>query len=192
MSNVWFTSDWHLFHKNIIDYSHRPFRFADGQPDLMAMHEALVANHNAVVKPGDRVYFLGDLAFPKKLTEGHALYKLLERFNGQKFWVKGNHDSSELVKRVGHVFVKVADYLDVKIGEQYIALSHYPMLRWNRGHYGAWMLHGHCHGELRYPFNGKIIDVGVDAHAYAPVSFDAIDHCMRLRGITENHEGNRE
>jgi hypothetical protein len=54
-------------------------------------------------------------------------------------------------------FTQVNDLLtiEVKDNESYqpIALCHYPLLSWDRQYYGAWMLHGHCHGTLIYPDN---------------------------------------
>jgi hypothetical protein len=53
---VWFTSDTHFGHTNVIKYSGRPFA------DVNEMNEKLVLNWNAIVKPGDVVYHLGDFA----------------------------------------------------------------------------------------------------------------------------------
>lgn len=54
---VFFTSDTHYHHARVIHYSKRPFESVD------EMGEALIANWNAVVRPGDLVYHLGDFAF---------------------------------------------------------------------------------------------------------------------------------
>ena len=54
---IFWTSDSHYFHNNILKYCNRPFGSVE------AMNEALVANWNSVVKPDDHVYHLGDFCF---------------------------------------------------------------------------------------------------------------------------------
>ena len=54
---IWFTSDTHFDHKNIIKYCNRPFK------DIDEMNAELERRWNAVVAPGDRVFHLGDFAF---------------------------------------------------------------------------------------------------------------------------------
>ena len=40
------------------------------------------------------------------------------------------------------------------------------------------MLHGHSHGSLQYPFKAKIMDVGVDANGFKPISFEEVKLIM--------------
>ena len=167
------TSDPHFGHANVIKYSNRPFA------DVEEMEYKLILNWNSKVKPGDEVYILGDMFFCK----ADNAKSIVRRLNGQKFLIYGNHD--KLVrnnKELQAMFNKCADYMEVtvKIGEekQPIVMSHYPMLTWNRAHHGSWMLHGHSHGNLCYPFSAKILDVGVDVHNYAPISLDEVAAIM--------------
>jgi len=60
---IYFTSDLHLGHKNIIKLCHRPFA------SLKEMDETLVSNWNQVVTNGDTVYIIGDLMFR---TQNHG------------------------------------------------------------------------------------------------------------------------
>jgi len=176
---IWFTSDTHFLHENIVDYSSRPFL------DVNHMTEGLIEKWNERVKNGDTVYHLGDFALTNNKKQATAVDLLLRRLNGQKFLIKGNHDR-DAVTGSRH-WVKVADYMEIKvdIGEvhkQRIVMSHYPFRSWNQMHRGAIMLHGHCHGNLTHT-GGKIMDIGVDVHEYAPISLDAVLIFMRDQSV---------
>ena len=55
--NVFFISDLHLGHANIIKFDNRPFK------DVDEMHTTLIKNWNKVVKDDSVVIYLGDLSF---------------------------------------------------------------------------------------------------------------------------------
>lgn len=112
----------------------------------------MIARYNSKVQPDDTVYMIGDFAFydPPKAV------KILERLNGNKTLIYVNHDKG--VKKSDALrskFNKCVDYLEIYVDDQFIVLSHYAMLTWNKAHHGAFMLHGHSHGGLKYPFKGK-------------------------------------
>lgn len=70
--NVWFTSDLHFGHKNIIKYCNRPFI------DTFAMDNWLISSWNEVVQDNDIVFILGDIMmFP----DGHKIRKTLDMLN---------------------------------------------------------------------------------------------------------------
>jgi len=201
---VWFTSDTHFYHGNIIKFCDRPFRYAD------EMTEQLVANWNAVVKPNDDIYHLGDFAFASK----GRVVELLSRLNGTKRFIAGNHDRS-LIKRDGdrnivirpevvpHV-IWIKDFHEltiqdknVKHGKMMIALMHYAMRVWNKSHWGAWHLYGHSHDSLPEEPMALSIDVGVDSVArryatdgkvnpedYRPICYDEIKVIMENKQFT--------
>ncbi len=87
MPNTFFASDHHLGHQGIIN-----FLRSDGVtkvrdfPDVDTMNEHIIAQHNSVVKPSDTCWFLGDVVINRRYL------KLIERFNGRKRLVLGNHD----------------------------------------------------------------------------------------------------
>ncbi len=96
----WFTSDLHIGHQNIIDFSSRPFwekgvhKFAFGDaeiqiPDVDAMNQALLDNYNDVVADDDEVWFVGDLALGRQQTT----VPFFKQFKGRKFLIPGNHDA---------------------------------------------------------------------------------------------------
>ena len=83
---IWFTSDTHFGHKNIIKFSERPFS------DVEEMDEVMIRRWNEVVGKDDTVYHLGDFAF---LSTG-KLRQLISRLNGKICLVNGNHDGPAL------------------------------------------------------------------------------------------------
>ena len=54
--------------------------------------ERLLANWNRHVKPDDTVVLLGDFSWALKLEETKADFEFLNKLNGKKILLKGNHD----------------------------------------------------------------------------------------------------
>ncbi len=107
---VWFTSDHHFGHANIIKYCNRPYN------SVAHMNALMETAWNSVVEPGDTVYYLGDFAMqPNMVTE------ILPRLNGTKILVAGNHDKCHggTPKWVDHYvaagFKSVHKHLDMEI-----------------------------------------------------------------------------
>lgn len=158
-----FTSDTHFGHANVLKYDRRPF-------DTIEEHdEVLIENWNAVVKPGDVVYHLGDVAWHRHVPD---IDRLLSRLHGTKILILGNHDEKTVAKSTK--WAKVTPYYEVTIAEQKICLFHYAMRVWNRSHHGSWSLHGHSHGTLPKTMVAKTLDVGTMCWSYCPVSFEQI------------------
>lgn len=165
--SVYWTSDLHFGHANIIKYCNRPFA------NVKEMDQALVDNWNAVVRPEDTVYLLGDVSFhPAETTD-----RILSALKGKIHLVKGNHDKKQ--KLNFERFASVSDLLGVKVSEggakgKYIVMCHYALKVWEHRHHGSWNLHGHSHGSMPDDPNSLQIDVGVDCHGYKPISFSEI------------------
>ena len=163
-----FTADQHYGHKRIIepDYCDRPFE------SIEEMDEALIANHNAVVKPGDIVFHVGDFALvPRARVQGY-----IDQLNGNHVFIRGSHD---------RWLQKSAPYIvELKIEGQQLVLCHYAMRTWRWSHYNSWQLYGHSHGKLE-PI-GKQWDIGVDNNYFYPVSFDQIVEIMAERPDNPN------
>lgn len=162
---IWFSSDIHFGHKNIIKYCNRPFSSVE------EMNEALVANWNKLVSNDDIVYMLGDIC----MGSLEKSIRYVPRLNGQKHLIEGNHDE-KAVKNPDFVrnFVWIKDYFELKYNKNLIIMMHYPILSWKKMHYGSVMLHGHCHGSLPRTDGIRRFDVGVDANNYKPISLDKI------------------
>ncbi len=153
------------------------------------MAEAIVERHNAVVKDGDEVYDLGDFAFRCRPEYAAAW---LARLNGRRRILWGNHDKplrqalrqnilrplidSGRVAFIGDPDPKMQTAIEIRIDGQKIILAHYAQRTWAGAFRGAWHLHGHSHGNL--PSFSRSMDVGVDAHDYAPVRFEQVQERM--------------
>jgi calcineurin-like phosphoesterase family protein len=179
---IWFTSDTHFGHANIIKYCNRPFS------NVQEMDEEMIKRWNDRVQHGDTVYHLGDFAFAKETSQ---LLQYVRRLNGQKFLVHGNHDRFTKQKRPDNYgFVQIEKYKEIKWGDLKINLLHYPMLTWNGSHRGSWHLHGHCHGKLKHDLSLYRFDVGVDVWNYAPISID--DVAAEMRKVTPKELGGHD
>jgi len=168
MSKIWFTADLHLGHKNIIGLCGRPFKSA-GHMDFI-----LMKNLRDCLNSGDKLYFLGDLAWRKiKVKE------FLDAFPDIKIIaIFGNHDNSHVRKILEKRCEKAVEALNIKYKGTRMALSHYPMRSWKLKPKRAWHLHGHCHGNCReYEYQ---YDVGVDCNNFYPVSFEELREKFRV------------
>lgn len=158
---IYLSSDYHFGHSNILKYSKRPFS------DVEEMNDAIINNHNSVVKPDDVLFFLGDFAF----CDARRANEFLGRMNGHKILVIGNHDFKLRDKFVG--FKEIWDQKSLELAGQWFFLNHYAMRSWDKQHYGSIQCHGHSHGNL--PDSGlKQVDVGIDTHKYFPYHIDEI------------------
>ncbi len=163
---IYFTADTHFGHETILKMEHRPFE------SVHDMDEAMIKNWNEVVTPEDDVYHLGDFAWKHQRQYS-------ERLNGKVTLIRGNHDHSN-VSKTGW---KVADEFRGFIEGQYFHLYHYPLLQWDRSHYGSIHLYGHVHGMLKWmPFRG--IDVGQDVWDFKPVSLPQIIAANSSKNLT--------
>ena len=176
-SKLFFTSDTHFGHKNIIEYCARPYKSVEG------MREQFLYLWNKKVPVDGVVFHCGDFAFAEK----DEVADILNRLNGRIVLIQGNHDSES--KREArcwlHLFEEVHQLLRIHVMDhgQSITLCHYPMVVWDRSHNGSWMLHGHCHGTLKNP-HGLILDVGVDCNPhYEPFSFLEVKKLMSQRAV---------
>jgi calcineurin-like phosphoesterase family protein len=156
---VFFTSDNHFFHTNIIKYCDRPFR------DSLHMNEEMIVKWNNRVGPKDDLYCLGDFAMGQQ-DESQAV---LDRLNGRKHLITGNHDK---VSRKLNGWVWVRAYHELRLDGLNIVLFHYATRVWNRSHRGSIALFGHSHGGM--PGNSQSLDVGADCWDYEPVTFAEI------------------
>lgn len=162
--NIFFTSDHHFYHNNIIEYCNRPFS------SVTEMNAEMISRWNNTVKQSDIVYHLGDFSLGSK----EHVKEILDSLNGRIFFIQGNHDGSWLTNPtiMSKTRVFLGDIKTISISNQKIVLCHYAMRSWDRSHYGVWHLYGHHHGNLAP--HGLSFDVGVDTNNFYPYSFDEV------------------
>lgn len=167
---VFFTSDTHFHHANIIRFTGRPFA------NVEEMNKGLITNWNSVVQPKDEIYHLGDFGF----CDTQDAVRILKKLHGRKFFIRGNHDKGIKDEALDH-FEWVKEMHEMKIHGQRIVLCHYPLEAWNHSCHGSWHLHGHTHKNLPGSEDIRRWDAGVDSNNQYPVSFEQIKKIMQYK-----------
>ena len=188
--NVFFTSDLHFCHANVIKYDGRPFN------DVDEMNEQLILNWNSVVGAKDVVFYLGDLSFDRS---GEKTQRIVNELNGKIHYILGNHDNEKGIRKLGR-FETISDYVNLSINDlenprkkQGIMMMHYPILSWDKAHHGDFMLHGHCHGSLvndpeySWYYKRKVLDVSCNMTGYKPISYSEIKQIMLEKEMSTHH-----
>lgn len=172
MSRVFYTSDLHLGHENILWLGYgRPFKSIQDHDD------ELICRWNEKVGPDDCVYVLGDFSYRSAV----AVHQYLEQLEGHKHLVVGNHDSKWMKneRALAH-FASVRDSLNATIDGRHLYLSHAPV-KPKPPH--AVMVYGHIHAdkpEEAWPYlsdlgeRGLALNASVDINNYEPVTFEEL------------------
>lgn len=162
MSDIFVISDTHFSHYNMVHkFKTRPFDTVE------EMDEVLIENWNKTVKPGDKVYHLGDFAFGPKVNHP----SLVKRLNGKKRLVVGNHDD---VKSLAPYFQKVMLW---RMWPEFgLLFTHVPVhpSTLGEGRFGREFInvHGHIHAN-RSP-DGPYRCVCVEQTNYLPVNIEEL------------------
>ncbi len=191
MTNLFFTSDLHFGHTNIIPW--RDSRW----PDVSEMNEYLVERWNDIVEPGDHTVVVGDIVMGKRDEN----LPIIHRLNGTKSLVSGNHDhcSRYLWGRGEKGDAKHKRWLET-YGQYFddviegtlmfgpFDVNHFPygpVDHTNEPRHidqrpvdnGRPLLHGHTHSPHAITMSDKgttMINVGVDAWSWQPVPYEAL------------------
>ena len=174
-SKVFFTSDTHWGHGNIIKFCDRPFK------DVEEMNYKLIENWNKKVPQDGLVFHLGDFAWG-----GSDMWKnIRQQLNGEIILIKGNHDQKNMSSTAEQTLFKYSAWqMLIEIEGRKVLLNHFPFLCY-AGVYRdpkglVYNLYGHVHsgpgkkGEdiprLIHTFPTQF-DVGVDNNDYEPISW---------------------
>lgn len=173
MSDIWFISDTHFGHKNILNFTKEDGSLLRPFNSTFEMDMYMVEKWNEVVKPNDKVYHLGDVAF----TDGGL--NRLEFCNGHKRLVKGNHDKFKLKKYLRF-------FQDIHGVRQIDGFwfTHVPMHTDSIGR-AKLNVHGHLHYREVLDKNMKpdprYFNVSVERLNYRPISFDELKEIYEKR-----------
>jgi calcineurin-like phosphoesterase family protein len=174
MPNVFLTSDTHFGHVNICKFTNY-----DGSPvrpwdSVEEMDEEMVKRWNDTVGPKDKVYHLGDVVINRKSLQ------ILDRLNGDKVLIKGNHDIFPLKDYVKY-FRDIRAY-HVMNG---CILSHIPVHKESIARFGA-NIHGHTHGNRVLDADRNIDSdyfcVCVEQTNFTPISFENVLKKIKEQG----------
>ena len=164
---IYYTSDLHLGHANIIKLCQRPFA------DVGEMNAALISNWNNRVTNGDSVYICGDLIF--RSATDPALF--LRSLKGKKHLIPGNHDSAWMKNvPLSQYFESVENLMVFSNGKHKITICHYPMMSFE----GKYLIHGHIHNDKNDTYwhllrtMENVLNASVEINNYAPATFDEL------------------
>ena len=202
---LYFTSDWHVGHKNCLIFDQRPFQ------GLEEMHKKLISNFNYYVPKHGVTYFLGDMG----LCSHGLLNSIITQLNGIKILVRGNHDG-KMDSMYNAGFDVVVEKAQITIGKDIVTMTHCPLKgvfredttgmrgadgienwhgekkhgnKYSIEDFGQFHLHGHIHSRKDRGLitDGRQMDVGVPAWNYKPVSLSDVQ-----RWISKYKEKNNE
>ena len=174
--NVWFTSDTHFGHGNIIKYCNRPWNSGTNESgeiivtpeNILAMDNEMIKRWNSVVGKDDIVWHLGDFALGGKETAERVFPQL----NGKINLVLGNHDHWKIDWYYNLGFHRVYDR-KVIINE-FVILTHAPLQFLNEN-CPFYQIFGHVHDSSVYQtWTKNSCCVCVERHDYYPVSWKTI------------------
>ena len=137
---IYYIADMHFGHENVLRFDSRPFF------DTNQMEKEMIGSWNARVTEADTVYLLGD-AFWR--NEENSV-RILQRLNGHKYLILGNHD--RVKGRLRPMWESIEPYAEINDGDTLVILSHYPIPFYKNQHYGSVMLYGHVHGTREWHY----------------------------------------
>jgi calcineurin-like phosphoesterase family protein len=168
MARVFFIADLHL--------SHTSMAIKRGFATVEEHDEHIIAKWNSVVSKRDVTYILGDVTMEKS-----APYHLLDRLNGVKHVVLGNHDRRQDVKKLLEYVESVAGMVQYKG----IMLTHCPIHPMELDYKFKHNIHGHIHekqvmiardnwGEIIWEKDERYICVSCERVDFSPKTLEEL------------------
>jgi len=185
---IYFTSDEHHFHKEIIDYCQQPFS------TLESKMNTIIDNHNKVVEEDDTVIHVGDFSlFPPKTpdwspiwdTYGYVpmLENVLKRYKKvkERILIIGNHDEFSIKEYKEMGFTSVQEYMTFEVEPYTFFTAHDPSF-YQPKIYDRICICGHVHSLFRTIPDRKIFNASVDVNNYMLVSINEVIMALRAAG----------
>jgi calcineurin-like phosphoesterase family protein len=175
MRNSWLIFDPHFNHSKIITFKQRdgvtPLR---DFPTIEEMNERIIENYNKVVRPGDNVYFGGDI--------GRDLDEIMPRLPGRRKILPGNHDDEKLSfyakwfkknMSLWKYFTPQGHNIPVNI-----VATHAPLHKAAFYYKNAYCVHGHIH--VAEELGNRYLNLACELVGYRPVHIEeAADMIMK-------------
>ena len=166
--NVYFIADTHQGHNADFIVKNNGFN------TIEEYDEAIIDGINYRAKADDMLYILGDVSWKDPIGFLNKLRCKRVRI------IRGNHDATLYKNK--HLLPETTVLLDditmINVEGQDIVLCHYPMISWNKSHWGSWLLYGHVHNK-ELPLKGKMFDVAPKKGYIQPYSFQQIKEIMK-------------
>lgn len=161
-----YIADTHFGHSSVLTFDDRPFA------DVQEMDRVMIQLWNRRVQKNDHVYIAGDFAYRSERPEEWYL----ERLNGRKSLIIGNHDKRLLKneKAMGY-FEEVDKMMHVSDSGCQICICHFPLAEWNGFYKGSHHIYGHIHNRRddTYAFmktRERAYNAGCMLYNYAPAT----------------------
>lgn len=169
---IFFTSDLHMRHKNILKYSNRPFDTID------EMNVTILNNINNTVMTNDQLYILGDFCFGSVKICLEYLDKIKCR---NITFVQGNHDNRRFINKLSKNNIDtytLKHKLELPLENKTLLCTHFPEKTIPENYIN---LHGHIHTEGNHNIiTNNFYDVGVDNNNFKPISLEQIKNIMKF------------
>jgi len=179
---IYFISDTHFSHTNIIKYCNRPFIKPGDLDDkgnwkseylsnlrCKEMNDTIIKNWNSKVTKEDTVFFVGDWGFTKstEAPDGTKFDTIRPLLNGNIIFIDGSHDKNNGCR------TPILSII-IKHGGKIMELCHDPEhIRKDI----IWHLCGHWHGKYgKFIKKDKniIVDLSVENWNYYPIDINEI------------------
>ena len=170
--NIFFTSDTHFYHGNIIKYCNRPYA------NVEEMNADLIKRWNAKVGTDDLVYFLGDFGLGPAVKLG----EIRRQLNGRITMLRGNHDLFRISQKKWKEVVGMDEVTDMLFVHGY-RLYHWPKEDHEDADWDGYYLCGHIHEKWKWC--GRHYNVGVDVNNFEPISLEEMNEIAKQRQIQE-------
>lgn len=173
---IYYISDLHIGHKAALRFDERPFA------DIKEMENEIILRWNQKVTTEDDVYILGDVFYGYKGKPADFLHQL----NGRLHLITGNHDYGLLKDREASGCFAEIDKLKMIIDNgRYVVLCHYPLIDWNKKHFGAYHVYGHVHkkinDEILFMMKQKrAYNAGCMINGYVPCTLEELEQNNRI------------
>lgn len=199
-NNILFWSDTHFGHR--CESWELPLWKARGFSSFEEHDEALIQRWNERANQQTIFFHLGDFIFGYDSIQ--RMKDILNRvFFDTLYIMPGNHCSGwkqhfeQQHSNIWHINNKkvifLPNYVETYINKQPIVLSHFPIVSFNGQGKGSWMLHGHCHGNLKrnpigeFLYKAKILEVCIETSPF-PSTFKSVEsHMLEKENVTFDH-----